>query len=107
MGYLAERTGGAGVSLERRVRYPLRAMHDLSYFRENLNVFADMAKRRGTTLDLDAFRVLDKERRGIILADEQRKGVGDKRSGEKDRPEKKKQKGETIIAERWTNIRRV
>jgi seryl-tRNA synthetase len=38
-------------------------MHDLSYFREHLEVFAEMARKRGTTLDLDAFRALDKERR--------------------------------------------
>src|ERR1700685_3948826 len=38
-------------------------MHDLNYFREHLDVFAEMAKKRGTTLDLDAFRTLDKEQR--------------------------------------------
>ena len=38
-------------------------MHDLSYFREHLDVFADMAKRRNITLDLEAFRSIDKERR--------------------------------------------
>ena len=38
-------------------------MHDLSYFREHLDVFADMAKKRSMTIDLDGFRALDKERR--------------------------------------------
>ncbi len=99
MGYLAERTGGAGFSLERRVRYPLRAMHDLSYFRENLNVFADMAKRRGTTLDLDAFRLLDKERREFITANEQRKALRNKASDEIARLKKEKQRADAIIAE--------
>jgi len=37
-------------------------MHDLNYFRDHLDVFADMAKKRGAALDLDAFRKLDKER---------------------------------------------
>src|SRR5260221_1927605 len=99
MGYLAERTGGAGFSLERRVRYPLRAMHDLSYFRENLNVFADMAKRTGTKLDLDAFRVLDKERREFITANEQRKALRNKASDEIARLKKEKQRADAIIAE--------
>ena len=60
-------------SQERPVGYPLRTMHDLGYFRENLDVFADMAKRRGITFDLDGFRALDKERRECITANEQRK----------------------------------
>jgi seryl-tRNA synthetase len=48
-------------------------MHDLNYFRNHLDVFADMAKKRGITLDLDAFRTLDKERRELITANEPRK----------------------------------
>ncbi|HKW63657.1 MAG TPA: serine--tRNA ligase [Candidatus Acidoferrum sp.] len=48
-------------------------MHDLSYFREHLDVFADMAKKRNMTLDLDGFRALDKERRELITANEARK----------------------------------
>jgi len=31
-------------------------MHDLNYFRDHLDVFADMAKRRNMTLDLDGFQ---------------------------------------------------
>jgi len=38
------------------LRYPSKAMHDLNYFRDHLDVFAEMAKRRGAVLDLDAFR---------------------------------------------------
>ncbi len=41
-------------------------MHDLNYFRDHLDVFAEMAKKRGASLDLDAFRKLDKERRELI-----------------------------------------
>ena len=74
-------------------------MHDLSYFRDNLDVFADMAKRRGTTLDLDAFRVLDKERREFITANEQRKAQRNKASDEIARLKKEKQNADSIIAE--------
>jgi seryl-tRNA synthetase len=41
-------------------------MHDLSYFREHLDVFAEMAKRRGVILDLEGFRELDAGRRTEI-----------------------------------------
>jgi len=81
------------------VSYPLRTMHDLSYFRENLDVFADMAKRRGIALDLDAFRVLDKERREFITANEQRKAQRNKASDEIARLKKDKQNADAIIAE--------
>jgi len=46
-------------------RYPSNPMHDLSYFREHLDLFAEMARKRGAVLDLDAFRGLDKERRAL------------------------------------------
>lgn len=57
-------------------------MHDLSYFREHLDVFADMAKKRSMTLDLDSFRTLDKERRELITANEARKAQRNKASDE-------------------------
>ncbi len=86
-------------SLQRSVRYPLRTMHDLSYFREHLDVFADMAKRRNITLDLDGFRALDKERREFITANEQRKAQRNKASDEIARLKKEKQNADAIIAE--------
>ena len=57
-------------------------MHDLNYFREHLDVFADMANKRGITLDLDGFRALDKERRELITAAEQLKAQRNKASDE-------------------------
>ncbi len=57
-------------------------MHDLNYFREHLDLFAEMAKNRGATLDLDAFRTLDKERRELITATEQLKAQRNKASDE-------------------------
>src|SRR5260370_10584969 len=74
-------------------------MHDLSYFREHLDVFAEMAKKRGTTLDLDGFRALDKERRELITATEQLKAQLNKASDEIARLKKQKQNSDALIAE--------
>jgi seryl-tRNA synthetase len=74
-------------------------MHDLSYFREHLDVFADMAKKRGADLDLDGFRALDKERRELITATEQLKAQRNKASEEIARLKKEKQKADVLIAE--------
>jgi len=74
-------------------------MHDLNYFRDHLDVFADMAKKRGTALDLEAFRKLDKERRELITATEQLKAQRNKASNEIARLKKDKQNAESLIAE--------
>jgi seryl-tRNA synthetase len=74
-------------------------MHDLSYFREHLDLFAEMAKRRGITLELDAFRALDKERRELITANEQRKAQRNKASEEIARLKKEKQNADALLAE--------
>jgi seryl-tRNA synthetase len=74
-------------------------MHDLNYFRDHLDVFAEMAKKRGTVLDLDAFRALDKERRELITANEQRKARRNKASDEIARLKKEKQSADALIAE--------
>ena len=74
-------------------------MHDLSYFREHLDVFAEMAKKRGTVLDLDGFRTLDGERRELITATEQLKAQRNKASDEIARLKKEKQNADTLIAE--------
>src|SRR6266478_9628228 len=75
------------------------AMHDLSYFREHLGLFADMAKRRNITLELDGFRALDKDRREQITANEQRKAKRNKASDEIARLKKEKQNADALIAE--------
>jgi len=74
-------------------------MHDLNYFRDHLDLFADMAKKRGITLDLDAFRALDKERRELITTNEQRKAQRNKASEEIARLKKEKQNADALIAE--------
>jgi seryl-tRNA synthetase len=74
-------------------------MHDLNYFRDHLDVFADMAKKRNISLDLDAFRALDKERRELITTNEQRKAQRNKASEEIARLKKEKQSADALIAE--------
>ena len=74
-------------------------MHDLNYFREHLDVFAEMAKKRGAALDLDGFRVLDKERRELITATEHLKAQRNKASEEIARLKKEKQNADALIAE--------
>src|SRR6202167_154809 len=74
-------------------------MHDLNYFREHLDVFAEMAKKRGTTLDLDAFRTLDKERRELITTTEQLKAQRNKANDEIATLNKAKQPADEKIAE--------
>src|SRR5258708_21103610 len=74
-------------------------MHDLSYFREHLDVFANMAEKRGIVLDLDGFRALDRERRELITATEQLKAQRNKASDEIARLKKEKQNADALIAE--------
>ena len=74
-------------------------MHDLSYFREHLDVFAEMAKKRSMTLDLDGFGALDKERRELITATEQLKAQRNKASEEIARLKKEKLNADSLIAE--------
>ena len=90
---------GAPLSLGFRLRYAHSTMHELSYFREHLDVFAEMAKRRNITLDLDGFSALDKERRELITENEQRKAQRNKASDEIARLKKAKQSADTILAE--------
>jgi seryl-tRNA synthetase len=74
-------------------------MHDLNYFRDHLDVFAEMAKKRGTPLHLDAFRVLDAQRRELITATEQLKAQRNKASDEIARLKKAKESADALIGE--------
>jgi len=74
-------------------------MHDLNYFRDHLDVFAEMAKKRGTPLHLDAFRVLDHQRRELITSTEQLKAQRNKASDEIARLKKEKQDADALIGE--------
>src|SRR5690349_7875892 len=74
-------------------------MHDLSYFREHLDVFSQMAKKRSMTLDLEGFRAFDKERRELITATEQLKAQRNKASDEIARLKKEKKNADSLLAE--------
>ncbi len=74
-------------------------MHDLNYFRDHLNVFAEMAKNRGAALDLDAFRALDKERRELITETEALRARRNKASEEIGRLKKENLNADSLIAE--------
>lgn len=74
-------------------------MHDLSYFRDHLDEFAEMVKKRNTALDLEGFRTLDKERRELITENEKRKAQRNKASDEIARLKKAKQNADALIAE--------
>src|SRR5580693_5311490 len=83
----------------RGVRYPFLTMHDLNYFRDHLDVFAAMAKERGTPLHLDAFRVLDAQRRELITATEALKARRNKASEEIARLKKQNNDADSLIRE--------
>jgi seryl-tRNA synthetase len=74
-------------------------MHDLSYFREHTDVFAEMAKKRGIPLDLEGFERLDRERRQLITAVEQLKARRNNASEEIARLKKFGQDAAALIAE--------
>ncbi len=79
--------------------YSVKTMHDLNYFRDHLDEFADMAKKRNTTLDLDGFRALDKERRELIRENEERKAQRNKASDEIVRLKKAKESADALLGE--------
>jgi seryl-tRNA synthetase len=64
-----------------------------------MDVFADMASKRGVTLDLDGFRALDKERRELITATEQLKAQRNKANDEIARLKKAKENADMLLAE--------
>ncbi|HEX8986204.1 MAG TPA: serine--tRNA ligase [Bryobacteraceae bacterium] len=57
-------------------------MHDLNYFRSNLDAIAARLATRGFTLDVDAFRDLDTRRRAAVTEAEQLKALRNSESGE-------------------------
>jgi seryl-tRNA synthetase len=74
-------------------------MHDLNYFRDHLDVLAEMAKKRGITLDLDGFRALDKERRELVTETEALRAQRNKASDEIGRLKKENLNADSLIAE--------
>jgi seryl-tRNA synthetase len=57
-------------------------MHDLAWFRANLDGIAERLARRGFTLDVERFRLLDQERRAAVTQAEQLKAQRNAESAE-------------------------
>jgi seryl-tRNA synthetase len=74
-------------------------MHDLNYFRDHLDLFGEMAAKRGTPLHLDAFRVLDAQRRELITSTEALKAQRNKASDEIAGLKKEKKDADALIGE--------
>src|SRR3972149_1641717 len=74
-------------------------MHDLSYFREHLSEFEQMARDRGVTIDFDAFRALDRERRERITSVERSKAERNKASEEIARRKRAGEDAAALLAE--------
>ncbi len=74
-------------------------MHDLNYFREHLPEFEKMAANRGVSIDFDAFRTLDRKRRELITATEQRKAERNRASEEIARRKRAGEKADDLLAE--------
>jgi len=74
-------------------------MHDLNYFRDHLDAFAEMAKRRNIILDLEGFQAVDKQRRELITENEKRKAQRNKASEEIARLKKEKKNADSLLAE--------
>jgi seryl-tRNA synthetase len=89
----------AGLAKQAVIRYPSLLMHDLGYFREHPELFAEMGRKRGIPLDLEGFERLDRERRQLITAVEQLKAQRNKASEEIARLKKSGQDAGALIAE--------
>jgi seryl-tRNA synthetase len=74
-------------------------MLDLGFFREHLDLIAQMARNRGITLDLDSFRQLDDDRRRNITAAEKLKADRNKASEEIARRKKAGEDASNVLAQ--------
>ena len=74
-------------------------MHDLNYFRDHLDLFKEMARKRRTTIDIDGFVRQDAARRELITRIEQLKALRNKKSEEIARLKKASQDASALIAE--------
>ena len=74
-------------------------MHDLSYFREHIEEFEQMAAKRGVPIDFAAFRALDRERRECITKGEAMKAARNRASEEIARRKRAGESADDILAE--------
>ena len=74
-------------------------MHDLSYFRDHLELFEQMARNRGIALDIAGFRALDHQRRESITAVERLKAERNKANDEIAKRKRAGEDASAILAE--------
>ena len=74
-------------------------MHDLNYFRDHLDLFKEMARKRHATIDIDGFVHQDAARRELITRIEQLKALRNKKSEEIARLKKAGQDASALIVE--------
>ena len=74
-------------------------MHDLEYFRQNLEKYEEMARHRNLDLDLSSFAELDRQRRQLITSVEGLKASRNKANDEIARLKKAGQDAGAVIAE--------
>ena len=74
-------------------------MHDLEYFRQNLEKYEEMARQRGIDLNLNDFAALDRDRRQLITSVERLKADRNKASDQIARLKKAGQDASSVIAE--------
>src|SRR5580692_12908098 len=74
-------------------------MHDLSFFRSNLDSIAERLAARGYQLDVEKFRVLDSERRAALTQAEQLKAEKNAKSAEVGKLKREGQDTEAIQQE--------
>jgi seryl-tRNA synthetase len=74
-------------------------MHDLNYFRDHLDLFGEMALKRGIQIEIDGFVRQDIGRRELITETEQQKARRNKVSDEIARLKKEKKDASELIAQ--------
>jgi seryl-tRNA synthetase len=74
-------------------------MHDLNHFRENLPLYERMAVQRHASIDFDAFRALDRQRRDAITAGERLKADRNRASEEIARRKRAGQDAADLLAQ--------
>jgi seryl-tRNA synthetase len=98
-GFHGARLGGVpSLPSARHFGYSRELMLDLGFVREHLGAIEKMSRDRGITLDLQAFRAIDSERRQVITAAEKQKAERNKASEEIARMKKSGQNAAAILA---------
>ena len=77
-------------------------MYDLGYFRNNIGSIAARLADRGFTIDMEAFRELDSQRRAALAESEKLKAQRNAESQEIGRLKKRRKR--TILHHQWFRL---